>query len=129
MILLYTKQAKDGPLLCVGLLPENIRRMKEGDPIFIRLRDRVPELPDWKLFIGQNCKAKNDDEKLINCCFHNDSLDRFVQRKMWNLQKEDTLLPFNLMLFYAEDENRFIANLLEGGITIEHFHDQRGAAN
>jgi hypothetical protein len=129
VILLYTKEAKHGPLLCVGLLPENIRRMKEGDPIFVRLRDRVPELPDWKLFIGHNCKAREDDQKLINCCFHDNSLDRFVRRRLWDIRKEDSLLPFNLMLFYAEDENKFMADLLEGGINIEHFHDQRGGAN
>lgn len=129
MILLYTKDAKDGPLLCVGLLPENIRRMKNREPILVRLRESVPELPDWTIFIGHNCQAREGDEKLINCCFHDDSLDRFVVRKVWNLRKEDTLLPFNLLLFYAEDENNFVAELVEGGVTIEHFHDQRGVAN
>lgn len=129
MILLYTKDANGGPLLCVGLLPENIRRMKGGEPVFVSLQERDPHLPDWKIFIGQNCKAREDDEKIINCCFREDSLDRFVVRKMWSLRREDTLLPFNLMLFYAEDENKFMANLLEGGINIEHFQDQRGAEN
>lgn len=129
MILLYTRDSPGGPLLYVGLLPENIRRIKSGEPVFVSLQERDPHLPDWKIFIGQNCKAREDDEKIINCCFHEDSLDRFVVRKMWNLRKEDTLLPFNLVLFYAEDENQFMANLLQDGINIEHFQDQRGVAN
>lgn len=129
MILLYAKKKMSPPMLGLGLLPENIKRLKEGWPIFRQLGDDIPELQGWELFIGHNQSGRDRGERMISITFQDEAIDRFVLRKLWEIPAQSPDMPFNITVFYAENEEKLMAALTEGGVKIENFTDKRGVAN
>lgn len=132
MILLYTKEGKDGPLLCCGLLPAEVERVRSGQSVFISLNRRDPQMPDWTLFIGyglDHWPEGPNPKRHINLVFHDTSLDQLVSECSRLISIATSGLPFNLMLFYAEDENAFMSSLVEAGMTFENFKDERAMVN
>lgn len=113
----------------LGLLPENVRRLKQGKPIFKHLGEDVPELAEWQLFIGHNASARDNGKPMVNITFNGDAIDRFVLRKMWEIPAQPPDMPFCIVVFYTEDQDKFMATLLEHGVTIHNFVDRRGTAN
>jgi hypothetical protein len=129
VILLYAKRKDRPALLCLGLLPENITRLKQGWPICRRLGQDIPELKNWGLFIGHNQSAVDDGTPTVNITFHGEALDRFTRRKLWEIPAEPPDLPFNITVFYAMDGEKLLSDLMESGVIIEHFTDKRGVTN
>jgi len=129
VIIFYAKKPAGLPMLGLGLLPKNIERLKQGQPIFRRLGDDVPELRGWELFIGHNQSARDRGTRIITITFHDESINRFVVRQLWEIPAQPPDMPFNITLFYAENEEKLMAELVAGGVKIEHFIDKRGVAN
>lgn len=126
MIQLFSKTARPLPLVMLGLLPENVRRMKAGDPVYINLRHIHEDCPDWTLSISCDGHMQPKDptaaEKHVTINMQGDMLDRFMRGK----QLDIPLTCITLVLFYTEDEDKFTADLMSSGIQIDCFNDNRG---
>jgi len=126
MILMYAKESNRGPILMCGILPDEVAMLKAGRRLFAALADYHKEMPPWTLDINCEIAERKDMAKRhIVISFQRQSLDQFVKQKMFDLPKESLGAPFNFCLFYTENHESVMTNMLAQGIDIEHFEDHR----
>lgn len=137
MIQIFAKEGRQGPTVMLGLLPENVKRIREGKPLIARFREISPELPDYTLSIAVDAHlsptAETCRENHISVNMHGDALERFLRRKLWEIplsaNPKVNAGALTLVLFYTDNEESFIADLLAQGVSIKEFRDDREVAS
>ena len=138
MIILYTDSTEPARLL-IGIDPEVMKQLEKDEPHFLVLQKECDALPPWTVSIGKNKSQFPQDREAqkrhIQYRIHD--LDRFknlgfieVPLASLPLQPDTTPCPFDLTVFWVEDEDDFNewlrADGKDHGYEIREFIDNRG---